>query len=52
MDVASGAPLLVVATAERHIILYNLANPTQAFKTLTSPLRNATRTVACFAYVF
>lgn len=38
-------PLMVVGTAERHIQIFNLNQPTQAFKTLTSPLRWQTRTV-------
>lgn len=38
-------PLMVVGTAERHIQIFNLTQPTQAFKTLTSPLRWQTRTV-------
>lgn len=46
MDIVS--PLLVVGTAERHICIINLTNPTQIFKTIPSPLRWQTRTVACF----
>lgn len=38
-------PLMVVGTAERQIQIFNLNQPTQAFKTLTSPLRWQTRTV-------
>lgn len=36
---------MVVGTAERQIQIFNLNQPTQAFKTLTSPLRWQTRTV-------
>lgn len=46
MDVAY--PLLVVGTAERHIQIFNLNQPTQAFKTLVSPLRYQTRVITCF----
>lgn len=38
-------PLMVVGTAERHIQIFNLNQPTQAFKTIVSPLRWQTRTV-------
>lgn len=38
-------PLMVVGTAERHIQIFNLNQPTQAFKTITSPLRWQTRVV-------
>ena len=60
-------PLLVVGTAERHIQIFNLTNPTTPFKvsqsffislgllltgselkTIQSPLKWQTRTVACF----
>jgi len=41
--------LLVVATAERHILLFNLSqNPTVPIRTIASPLKWQTRTVACF----
>lgn len=46
MDVASS--LLVVATAERHVCIINLSNPTQIFKTIPSPLKWQTRTISCF----
>lgn len=46
MDVAY--PLMVVGTAERHIQIFNLSQPTQAFKTLLSPLRWQTRVITCF----
>ncbi|KAI0308844.1 WD40 repeat-like protein [Amylostereum chailletii] len=46
MDVAY--PLLVVGTAERHIQIYNLTNPTTVYKTMTSPLKWQTRVVSCF----
>ncbi|KAH9902857.1 Poly(A)+ RNA export protein [Cubamyces lactineus] len=41
-------PLMVVGTAERHILVFNLANPTTPFKTLVSPLKWQTRVVSCF----
>lgn len=41
-------PLMVVGTAERHIQVFNLQNPTTAFKTLASPLKWQTRVVSCF----
>ncbi|KAH9945304.1 Poly(A)+ RNA export protein [Epithele typhae] len=41
-------PLMVVGTAERHIQVFNLQNPTTPFKTLQSPLKWQTRVVACF----
>jgi mRNA export factor len=40
--------LLVVATAERHIHMINLADPTKIYKTITSPLKWQTRVVSCF----
>lgn len=42
-------PLMVVATADRHVLVFNLNNPTTPFKTVQSPLRMQTRSVACFA---
>lgn len=41
-------PLMVVGTAERHIQIYNLTNPTSPYKTITSPLKWQTRVVSCF----
>jgi mRNA export factor len=41
-------PLMVVATAERHIQIFNLTNPNTAYKTITSPLKWQTRVVSCF----
>ncbi|KAJ1841648.1 RNA export factor gle2, partial [Coemansia sp. RSA 2708] len=41
-------PLLVVATAERKVLVFDMANPTTPFETVDSPLRWQTRTVACF----
>ena len=43
MDVAY--PLMVVGTAERHLQIFNLTQPTVPFKTLISPLRWQTRVV-------
>jgi len=41
-------PLAVAATAEKHIIIYNLTNPNAEFKRLASPLKYQTRVVTCF----
>ncbi|GJE94513.1 WD40-repeat-containing domain protein [Phanerochaete sordida] len=41
-------PLMVVGTAERHIQIFNLTNPTTPFKTMVSPLKWQTRVVSCF----
>ncbi|OAX43137.1 WD40 repeat-like protein [Rhizopogon vinicolor AM-OR11-026] len=41
-------PLMVVATAERHIQIFNLTNPNAAYKTIASPLKWQTRVVSCF----
>jgi len=41
-------PLMVVGTAERHIQIFNLTNPTSAYKTMVSPLKWQTRVVSCF----
>jgi mRNA export factor len=46
MDLAY--PLLVVATAERHILTFSLTNPTQPMKTIASPLKFQTRSIACY----
>lgn len=46
MDISGS--LLVAATAERHICIYDLSNPTQMYKNLTSPLKWQTRTVSCY----
>ncbi len=40
--------LLVIATAERHIHMVNLGDPTKIYKTITSPLKWQTRVVSCF----
>lgn len=40
--------LLVVATAERNIVIINMNNPNNIFKTVQSPLKMQTRTVACY----
>ena len=40
--------LMVVATAERHICVVNLSNPTAVFKQSQSPLKFQTRVVSCF----
>ncbi|KAG0056178.1 hypothetical protein BGZ83_006087 [Gryganskiella cystojenkinii] len=41
-------PLLVVGTADRHVLVYNLNNPTVPMKSVASPLKWQTRTVSCF----
>jgi len=41
-------PLLVVGTAERHIQIFNLTNPSTPYKTIQSPLKWQTRVVSCF----
>ncbi|TPX32638.1 hypothetical protein SmJEL517_g04315 [Synchytrium microbalum] len=46
MDVVSN--LLVVGTAERGIVIYNLQNPQQPFKSMISPLKWQTRCLAAF----
>ncbi|ORX34874.1 hypothetical protein BCR36DRAFT_588545 [Piromyces finnis] len=42
-------PLMVVGTAEKHIHVYNLQNPSVPFKQLQSPLKWQTRVVSCFS---
>ncbi|KDQ13524.1 hypothetical protein BOTBODRAFT_111302 [Botryobasidium botryosum FD-172 SS1] len=46
MDVAY--PLLVVGTAERHIIMIDLNNPTNVHRKILSPLKWQTRSISCF----
>ncbi|RKP09491.1 WD40-repeat-containing domain protein [Thamnocephalis sphaerospora] len=41
-------PMLVVGCADRHILIYNLNNPTTPFKSTQSPLKWQTRCVSCF----
>ncbi|KAF9439121.1 hypothetical protein BGZ76_011359 [Entomortierella beljakovae] len=41
-------PILVAGTADRHILVYNLNNPSVPFKKQISPLKWQTRTVSCF----
>ncbi|GAB2269528.1 Poly(A)+ RNA export protein rae1 [Dionaea muscipula] len=41
-------PLLVVGTADRNLIVFNLQNPQTEFKRLQSPLKHQTRCVAAF----
>ncbi|OBZ72465.1 Poly(A)+ RNA export protein [Grifola frondosa] len=41
-------PLMVVGTAERHIQVFSLTNPTTAFKSIQSPLKRQTRAISCF----
>ena len=46
MDVRGRA--LVVATADRSILFFDLQNPSAPFRTMTSPLKMQTRTVRIF----
>lgn len=48
MDFAND--LLVVGTAERHLLMYSMSsgNPAQPVKSIASPLKWQTRTVSCF----
>ncbi|KAJ1547692.1 hypothetical protein HK096_001127, partial [Nowakowskiella sp. JEL0078] len=41
-------PLMVVGTAEKHILVYHLQNPTVVFKNVASPLKHQTRVLSCF----
>ncbi|XP_030972772.1 protein RAE1-like [Quercus lobata] len=41
-------PLMVVGTADRNLIVFNLQNPLTEFKRITSPLKYQTRCVAAF----
>lgn len=41
-------PLLVVGTADRHLLVFNLQSPQTPYKQLQSPLKWQTRCVACF----
>ncbi|KAK8645822.1 hypothetical protein V6N13_119633 [Hibiscus sabdariffa] len=41
-------PLMVVGTADRNLILFNLQNPQNEYKRVTSPLKYQTRCVAAF----
>ncbi|CAH1445128.1 unnamed protein product [Lactuca virosa] len=41
-------PLMVVATADRNLIAFNLQNPQAEFKRIVSPLKYQTRCVAAF----
>ncbi|KAI9244723.1 WD40-repeat-containing domain protein [Sporodiniella umbellata] len=44
----SKSDLMVAATADRHVLVFNLNNPTTIFKQTVSPLKWQTRTVSCF----
>ncbi|KAI8804360.1 Poly(A)+ RNA export protein [Cladochytrium replicatum] len=46
MDLAQA--LLVAGTADRHIVVYNLMNPTTPFRVIQSPLKHQTRIIGCF----
>jgi mRNA export factor len=46
MDVKS--PLLVVGTAERKLLIYDLRKPTVAFRDFLSPLKFQSRCISCF----
>ena len=40
--------LLVIATADRHLQVVDLNNPTTFFRSIPSPLKHQTRVVSCF----
>lgn len=40
--------LLVIGTAEKHVHIVDLENPTTIFETRPSPLKEQTRVVSCF----
>lgn len=40
--------LLVAATADRSVLIFNLSNPTTIFKQTISPLKWQTRSISCF----
>lgn len=41
-------PLLVVATADKQVIIYDLTKPNAEFKRIQSPLKYQTRCISCF----
>ena len=41
-------PMMVVATADRHVVIIDLTNPTKIFQTIASPLKHQTRCVSVF----
>ncbi|KAL4614724.1 hypothetical protein ACB092_07G074100 [Castanea dentata] len=41
-------PLMVVGTADRNLVVFNLQNPQTEFKRIASPLKHQTRCVAAF----
>ncbi|KAI8968025.1 WD40-repeat-containing domain protein [Mycotypha africana] len=45
----SKGPLMVVGTAEKHLCIFDLNNPTVIFKNIASPLKWQTRVVSCFS---
>jgi len=40
-------PLCCVATADKHVVIYNLNTPQQEYKKLSSPLKHQTRVITC-----
>jgi len=40
--------LAVIGTAERHVLIYNLNNPQQPYRTMESPLKFQSRCIRCF----
>lgn len=40
--------LLVIGTAGRDVVVFNLNNPTVVYKNVSSPLKFQTRVVSCF----
>lgn len=47
-SLAVNYPLMIVGTADRHIVIFNLQNPQTEFKRIQSPLKYQTRCVAAF----
>ena len=41
-------PLLAIACADRQIMIFNLNNPMQPYKTIQSPLKWQTKVISCF----
>jgi len=41
-------PLMVVGTAERHLLIYDLRKPTTVFRQFQSPLKFQSRCISCF----
>lgn len=48
LDLPPSADLQVLGTADRQILIFNLSNPTVVHRSLKSPLKWQTRSIACF----